>query len=62
MGTREASAKERRSALLRDMEARSPNSVKVVIPFQNDDVPRYLENLRRFEEWSRKTSGRVQVK
>lgn len=31
-----------------------PNSITKVIPFLNDDVPKYLEKLRKFEEESRK--------
>jgi hypothetical protein len=30
------------------------DSTTLVIPFDNDDVPKYLENLRRFEEESKK--------
>jgi hypothetical protein len=30
--------------------------ITVAIPFRNNDVPEYLENLRRFEEESRKAN------
>lgn len=41
--------------LLRRMSAgTSEEIVSKVIAFANDDVPEYLENLRRFEEHSRR--------
>ena len=40
--------------LLRRMVANSPGAVTKTIRFANDDVPKYLENLRRFREESRK--------
>ena len=39
--------------LLRRMVAISPGAVTKVCHFQNNDVPRYLEKLRRFREESR---------
>ena len=46
--------------LLRQMSAGADNIVDEVIRFANNDVPDYLENLRRFEEESRKV--RILVK
>ena len=40
--------------LLRRMAADSCDAVDTVIRFVNDDVPKYLKNLRRFHEESRK--------
>ncbi len=40
--------------LLRHMMADSQDAVDMVIHFVNDDVPKYLDNLRRFHEESRK--------
>ncbi len=40
--------------LLRRMAEVSPGAITRVIPFTNDDVPKYLENLRRFRAESRK--------
>jgi hypothetical protein len=35
--------------LLKRMTAGSPSTVTVVIPFANNDVPRYLKKLDEFE-------------
>lgn len=44
-----------RQELLRRMSAgASEQIVNKTISFANDDVPEYLDNLRRFEEESRK--------
>ena len=40
--------------LLRRMSAKSDNVVDKVVKFANNDVPDFLQNLRRFEEHSRK--------
>jgi hypothetical protein len=46
-----------RSALLAEMVARARGQViKKVIPFRNDDVPRYLRKLNKFERRSRKAN------
>jgi len=43
-----------RKALLARISARSRQRViKKVIPFRNDDVPRYLQKLDKFERQSR---------
>jgi hypothetical protein len=43
-----------RKALLASMSARSRKPViRKVIPFLNDDVPKYLRELDRFEQQSR---------
>jgi hypothetical protein len=34
--------------------AQSQNGVRKVVSFANDDVPKFLQNLKRFEEESRK--------
>jgi len=39
--------------LLRRMSDGNDNVVEKVIPFLNDDVPNYIQNLARFEEMSR---------
>lgn len=45
---------ESRMALLARMSARSRKPlIKKVIPFRNDDVPRYLRELDKFERQSR---------
>ena len=41
---------------LKMAEERGEEVVIKTIPFTNDDVPKYLENLRRFEEASRKVN------
>jgi hypothetical protein len=46
-----------RKALLARMSARSRQPViKKVIPFRNDDVPRYLRELDKFERQSRRAN------
>lgn len=35
--------------------------IEKTIPFLNNDVPKFLEGLRKFEEWSRKTGGKTMV-
>ena len=41
--------------LMRKMAtASSEETVRKVIPFRNDDVPRFLRRLRQFQEQSRK--------
>lgn len=42
--------------LLRLMSAGRTDVITKTIPFLNDDVPKYLENLRRFREESAKVS------
>lgn len=45
---------QRRQALLKQMSAQSPHPpIKKVIPFRNDDAPRYLRKLDEFERQSR---------
>jgi hypothetical protein len=46
----------RNRGLLRRMSAHCQQGTveKKVIPFQNEDVPKYLRNLRRFERMSRR--------
>ena len=46
--------------LVRKMSAVASNVVTKEIPFANDDVPRYLEKLRRFEKASREVVIEVQ--
>ena len=41
-------------SLAKEICAKSSNVVERVVAFNNDDVPRYLENLRTFEEHSKK--------
>ncbi len=49
--------------LLQQMLAASRGGVvKVVIEFANDDVPDYLENLRRFREESRKVKIPIEMR
>jgi len=43
-----------RTEFLRRMSAGATDVVDRVIPFANDDVPKFLADLRRFEEDSRK--------
>lgn len=38
------------------VSARSGNAVRKVVKFSNEDVPNYLENLRRFRDESRKVT------
>lgn len=38
---------------------RADGVVEKVIPFVDDDIPKYLENLDRFEEESRKVRFRI---
>ncbi len=49
-------AEQRRSLLRRMTKASGGCSVEMVVPFINDDVPRYLKYLKRFEKESRKTN------
>ena len=46
--------------LLRRMAEVSPGAVTRVIPFANDDVPRYLKKLQRWREQSRKVAIHVE--
>jgi hypothetical protein len=46
--------------LVRKMSAVTSNIVTKEIRFANDDVPRYLEKLRRFERASREVVIEVQ--
>ena len=39
--------------LIQRMSVGATDVVERVIPFANDDVPKYLANLRRFQEESR---------
>ena len=41
-------------SLAKEVCAKSSNVVERVVAFNNDDVPRYLESLRTFEEQSKK--------
>ena len=54
MGKPEASAKRTREALRQRMASCSKEPVVKVIRFDNDDVPKYLKNLRRFQAESRR--------
>ena len=55
MGKAMKETEESRENLLRRMSAGTNDFVEKVIPFQNNDVPNYLQNLAHFEEESRKT-------
>lgn len=46
--------------LASEMCAKSSGVISRTVAFDNDDVPRFLENLRRFEEHSREV--RIVVK
>ena len=55
MGKAAKKTEEIRANLLHHMSAGSNHFIEKVIPFQNNDVPNYLQNLTHFEEESRKT-------
>jgi len=60
MGETNKTFEESRKALLARMSARSRKPViKKVIPFRNDDVPRYLRELDQFERQSRNANSVV---
>jgi hypothetical protein len=46
--------------LIQRMSAGATDVVEAVIPFRNDDVPKYLENLRRFQQESRQVEIMVE--
>jgi hypothetical protein len=56
MGKVTMSFERRRRELLVKMSAKAGRRriIKKVIPFRNDDVPKYLRELDKFEEKSRK--------
>ena len=54
MSTATKTFEQSRKALLAQMSAHSRQpAIKKVIPFRNDDVPRYLRELDKFERHSR---------
>lgn len=55
----EKSRKELSDRLKEVAELRGDRIIEKTIPFLNDDVPKYLRRLNRFEEKSRKTNIRV---
>ena len=59
MAKKAPSTEQSREALLRRMTAGSGPAVEATVPFQNNDVPEYLRELRRFEDWSRKSSAKA---
>ena len=57
MGKATMSFEQGRKELLVKMLARShKRAIKKVIPFRNDDVPKFLRELDRFEEKSRQAN------
>ena len=57
MGKVTMSFKQGRKALLVKMSAKSrKQAIKKVIRFRNDDVPKYLRKLDRFEQASKKAT------
>jgi hypothetical protein len=56
MGKERKDVDARRATLLRRMSAGASDCVEKVIRFQNDDAPKYLENLNKFEQESRRIS------
>lgn len=51
------SSEQNRKALLRRMSAHSRGRIiRRLVPFRNDDVPRYLRKLDEFERQSRKAN------
>jgi len=49
-------AESARQALIQGMSNLNQESTKAVVQFQNDDIPKYLKNLARFEEHSKKVN------
>ena len=62
MATPRATSAQATRKLAQEICAQSSNVVRKVLAFQNDDVPRYLENLREFEKRSRRAKSRLIVK
>jgi len=56
MGKVQKDTETNRDSLLRRMSAGAGDVVEKVIHFRNDDVPKYLKDLAKFEQESRKVS------
>ena len=53
MAKPKATSADQKESVVRKLCAQA-KAIQKVVPFTNDDVPQYLENLRRFEEESKK--------